>query len=270
MAPGWIASTLALCLIAVGCTSPPATLSDAITADDLARVERHIDEGADLEGPLVFGLTPLMRAANRDNTEIVAALVEAGADVDGAGSGGLTPLHTAARSDAMDALSYLLDAGGRPEIRSASGMNALDHAAASGSTDVLVALTSHGAIEVDTPSQAVTQGHGHPRDLGPTPLGLAVRGGHIEGAAALIDLGAVVDGPSASGHTPLLLAVFSDQPPEMVRLLLDAGADPYAEAACDLGCSAGGGRFLTAVEWASELGRDELVALLPPLAPGHR
>lgn len=270
MAPGWIASTLGLCLMAVGCTSPPATLSDAIAADDLAQVKQQIDQGADLEGPPVFGLTPLMRAANRDNTEIVRALVEAGADVDGAGSGGLTPLHTAARADAVDALSYLLDAGGRPELRSAEGMNALDHAAASGSTDVLVALTSHNAIDVDMPSQAVTQGHGHPRDLGPTPLGHAVRGGHIDVAGALIELGAEVDGPSASGHTPLLLAIFSDQPPEMVRLLLDAGADPYAEAACDFGCATGGGRSLTAVEWASGLDRDELVAVLPPLTPANQ
>jgi hypothetical protein len=59
------------------------------------------------------------------------------------------------------------------------------------------------------------------------------------------------------------LAIFFDQAPELVRVLLDAGADPTAQAVCDLGCAVGGGRPLSARQWASELGRDELLAELP-------
>ena len=253
---------VAMLVLAVGCASSQITLSDAIEADELSQVNRLIDEGVDLEGPLVLGMTPLMRAANRNSTAIAKALVEAGADTDAAGSGGLTPLHIAARADAAETLSYLLGAGADPELRSASGMNALDHASASGAVEVLEDLSSTG-VDLNAPSRAVTQGHGYPRDQGPTPLGLAVREGHLDSARALLDLGADVDGLSASGHTPLLLAIFFDQAPELVRVLLDAGADPTAQAVCDLGCAVGGGRPLSARQWASELGRDELLAELP-------
>jgi ankyrin repeat protein len=73
-------------------------------------------------------------------------------------------------------------------------------------------------------------------------------------------LGADVDARSAAGHTPLLVAVFSDQTPEMVEILLAGGADPSATARCDLGCSVEG--LLTVAEWAVELDRVELSELL--------
>lgn len=254
---------MGFCALAAACAAAPVSLTDAISADDLDAVRESIEQGSDLEGPLVAGMTPLMRAANRNQAAIVDALLEAGATVDASGDDGWTALHVAARADSTTVVELLLSRGADPSIRSDSGMNALDHAAAAGAVDVLNALVAVPEIDIDQPSRAITQGHGHPRDRGLTPLGHAVRYGFIDTARALLVLGAGVDAPSASGHTPLLLAIFANQDADLVQLLLVAGADPGATAACVEGCSIGGGRPLAAAEWVVELDRTGLAHLFP-------
>lgn len=245
-----------------GCSSSDADLSEAVAAGDLSRVRELVADAVTVEEPVVLGMTPLMRAVNRDSTDIAAVLLDAGARVDGIGADGLTPLHIAARADAADSMGLLLDEGADPGIRSSSGMNTLDHAASSGSTEAVGLLLTRTDLDVDAPSEAITQGHGYPRDQGPTPLGMAAREGHAETIAKLLEMGAAVDAPSASGHTPLLLAIFFDAPSEVAETLLAAGADPTATAKCDKGCSTGGREPLTVVEWAEQLERTELLRLL--------
>lgn len=257
-----VAPVLGLCLLTTACAAPrpdDTSLSEAVAAGDEARVRDLVEDGVDLDGPLVLGLTPLMRAVNRDEARIAHVLIEAGAEVDAPGLGGMTPLHIAARADAGDSLSLLLDAGADPARRSDNGMNALDHAADAGSVDVVDDLVA--VVDIDQPSEAITQGHHYPRDQGPTPLGLAVREGNPATVENLLRLGAAVDGPSASGHTPLLLGVFFDTAPEVIGLLVEAGADLQATAVCARGCSIAD-EPLTVREWAIELGRERLLPLL--------
>lgn len=262
------AISTALVLILAGClsaderaTGGSSNLSDAVAAGDIERVRELAAQGADLDEPLVLGMTPLMRAVNRDDADMVGVLLESGARVSTQGADGLTAVQIAARADAIEALDLLLEAGADPSARSPSGMNALDHAADAGSLTVVETLASRSDIDIDEPSAAVTQGHGYPRDRGPTPLGLAVRAGHTQVVNRLLQLGAAVDGLSASGHTPLLLAVFFDQSPDIVERLLAAGAEIDATAQCERGCS-NTKRPLTVVEWAKELERAELVPIL--------
>jgi hypothetical protein len=245
---------LLLVVAVVACSQPPADLSEAVEVGDTSGARALLEGGADPDRPLVKGLTPLMRATNRNDSEMTSLLLEWGADIT-AGSAGLTAVHIAAGANASDAIEVLLSAGADPADRSAGGMNALDYAAESGAADVVEALVAAG-LEPDEPSLVVTQGHGYPRDEGPTPLAIAVRGGHVDVVRALLALGADVDARSAAGHTPLPVAVFSDQTPEMVEILLAAGPDPSATARCDLGCSVEG--LLTVAEWADELDRVEL------------
>lgn len=57
------------------------------------------------------------------------------------------------------------------------------------------------------------------------PLGTAALEGHLEVAAALIEASADVDRPAADGLTPLITAASTGNA-RMVRMLLDAGANP--------------------------------------------
>ena len=61
---------------------------------------------------------------------------------------------------------------------------------------------------------------------GSTPLALAVMGGHSETAGLLLARGAKVDAPAAEGLSALHWTAGQGSDPEMLKLLLAAGADP--------------------------------------------
>ncbi len=242
---------------AVG-SSPPASLAEAVASGDLDGAVTLIEAGADPDEPRSQGFTPLMRAAIRDDAPMAQLLLDAGADLNATELGGLTALHVAAEADSTAALDVLIAAGADPEDRSTNGMNALEHAASAGSVDVIEAIAAT-EVDLDARSAIVTGGHGYPRDTGSTALGIAARAGHLDAVVELLELGADVDASSETGHTPLLLAIFSGQSPELVSVLLAAGADPTATATCDAGCSHDDG---DAIEWARRLGHDDLIPLL--------
>jgi ankyrin repeat protein len=246
-------------LVSMRDDGPAGTLADAVGAGDADLVRAHLEAGADPDEPRVFGLTLLMRAAIRNDPETVALLLGAGADLEATAPEGLTATHVAAEADAVASLEVLVAAGGDVSAKSHNGMNALHHAADLGSADVIEYLAERGS-DLEDRSEVVTQGHGHPRVRGATALGIAARAGQLEAVGTLLAFGADVDGLSASGHSPLLIAVFSGQSPEVVSALLAAGADPRIEASCeDGGCSLDPGDALV---WARQLDQSEMVPLL--------
>lgn len=233
-----------------------ATLADAVGAGNAELARSLLAAGADPDQPRVHALTPLMRAAIRDDAAMVRLLLDAGADIAATDNDGQSAMHVAAQTDSAVALAALIEAGADPGSRSHNGMNTFEHAAAWGSVEVIAQVAALG-VDLDARSEVITQGHGHPRDVGSTALGVAARAGQVAAIELLIGLGAAVDAPSKSGHSPLMLAVFSDQSPEVVSALLAGGADPLLAAGSDQ---------RTALDWAGELEREELVPLLEAAA----
>lgn len=238
------------------------TFADAVATADAELAARLAAEGADPDLPRTLGMTPLMRAVNRNDVAVAHVLIDAGADLAATDPEGLQPVHIAAQADAAESLVLLIRAGAQLDVRSRNGMAPIHHAADAGSARAIVALVQHG-VDPNLQSEAVTQGHGYPRDRGATPLGIAARGNHPLAVATLLANGAAVDAPSTSGHTPLQLAIFAGSSADVVILLLDAGADVTAVAACELGCSVAEGDVLA---WAYALERQDLIPLLEAAA----
>ncbi len=234
------------------------TLSEAAAQGDVDRARELLREGADPDEPRHYGFTPVMRAAIGNHVRMIELLLDAGADLAAVDPNGLTAWHLAARVDATEALEALMAAGADLGVRSRDGMNALDHAASAGSVDAIAVIAATG-IDLDAQSETRTQGHGYPVDEGSTALSIAARAGQIEAVKTLLELGANVDAPSAFEQTPLLMAIVSGQPPELVSVLLDAGADPTVRARCRAGCSIDEG---DALQWAHRLGHPGVIPLL--------
>jgi ankyrin repeat protein len=237
---------------------PEISLSEAVAEGDLSSASALLDAGAAVDEPVFQGFTPMMRAAIRDDREMIALLLAAGADLEAEALAGLTVLHTATEAGAAEAVDGLLEAGADPDARSYNGMNALEHAAAAGSAEAIRIIAATGA-DVDAQSETTATGHGYPVDIGSTALGIAARAGHIDAIVALLGAGARIDAPSMAGHTPLLVAIFARQPPEVISVLLEAGADPTVTAACRTRCNYDEGDALT---WAHRIGDPDVAPLI--------
>ena len=152
------------------------------------------------------GFTPLLHAVMAGNLEIVRLLVAAGADVNDAAPDGMTPLILAITKHHEDVALFLIEKGASPRAPG-PGFNALHAAAATSQMDVAKALLAKGA-DPNAPLEM--------------PLRLA---------AAFIpynpDL--VTGRLSLVGETPFMLAAKSVDT-QMMRLLLDAGANPLKTA----------------------------------------
>ena len=138
------------------------------------------------------GRTPLHNAASNPDPEVAAALLDAGADVGSRGPGGVSPLHSAATRGNAAVAALLLDAGADVNARSSTGLTPLHHAAGSRSSDLIEMLLEAGA------------------DV------------HARGWYGVSH--------SVQGNvTPLHVAAYRNPNPEIVTMLVAAGADPNGE-----------------------------------------
>lgn len=89
---------------------------------DTAAVERHLADGAEMEGiDPAFGVTPLAWAALAGRVEVAEGLLAKGADVHGRGQDGATPLHAAAFLGRKEVAEVLLRHGADPAANNHRG-----------------------------------------------------------------------------------------------------------------------------------------------------
>ena len=105
------------------------------------------------------------------------------------------------------------------KTRDGDGRHSLHQAAVTGEIDEVARLIADGADVAAVDKMMFT------------PLHLACQQGYVEVAKLLVAAGAPIDARDAYGNTPLWRAVFGFEggDPELIRLLLGAGADPDAK-----------------------------------------
>ena len=228
------------------------TLEVPIRAGDLAAAIDLLRSGADANRCRPDGLTPLMIAAGLGQAQMVELLLTAGADVlaieprmgatalhKGAQSGnadvigllldhgafidqqspvlGNTPLMDAVLHKREEAVGLLLDRGARTTIRNHWQQTALDLAQHDG-LDAIARL-----IEARDEADA--------RQVCVLAYGAAIKAGDLGEVERLVAAGAPVNerapivGSLDDNYTPLGLAARAGRA-DIVRVLLDAGADP--------------------------------------------
>lgn len=192
------------------------------------------------------GQTALMWAAAGNHVAVVKALVEAGSDLAARSQGGFTPLLFAARAGAIDVARLLVEAG--------ADVNAVTP---DGHSPLLVAAASIDAVTGSDYRLVISQSpheefalylldHGadrnQPNQFGMTALHFAVDRNKMILLKALLETGAepnavltrplpfrrgdYVSRNAYDGASPFWLAT-RDANLSMMRVLLDAGADPF-------------------------------------------
>jgi ankyrin repeat protein len=238
---------------------------------DLAKVKLLVDHGADVNAS-AEGTTALLIAAGLPAAEeVVRYLIRNGADLKAVNGIGLDAVMTAAGEGASGNLKILLDAGAsgsreaknRPMLmttrtsvldkatldrlrKRAEGFTALMNAARIDCEACVRLLLEHGAdVRAKT-------------DAGITALHFAAFKGNLTIVKLFLEAGAPVNAVDDRGLTPLMMAANSkSKDPEIVRLLLERGAD--AEAKDGFGRSAS--------DWAQVGARREIVSMLHGAAP---
>ncbi len=192
------------------------------------------------------GQTALMWASAEGHAAVVAPLVAAGANVNARSDGGFTPLAFAVRAGHGAAVEALLAAGADVNLALPDGTSPLHLAVVNARYDVAVQLLEHGADAAAagpgwTPLHQLVwtrRPNRHYNNPAAFPTGTVT---DLELARALVAHGAAVDARQTAeprdgyrnqlnrtGATPFLLAAKAVDL-DMMRLLLDLGADPLTE-----------------------------------------
>ncbi|MBU1109953.1 MAG: ankyrin repeat domain-containing protein [Candidatus Riflebacteria bacterium] len=193
---------------------------DAKKVDELLKSDKNINR-------LDFAnRTPLHCAVMQGNAEIVVALLKAGASLDNRDVAGYTPLHYAAEAGSNAVLKLLLDAGAKTSIVDQKNELPVHKAIRKGYSEITrmlcpgarkpqitdgVALSDPAAAASLTMLMFKAESDYDPRSVD-----------------TLLQAGCPANATDSEGCTPLLRALDSGANDEVIRILVNAGADVNA------------------------------------------
>ena len=158
----------------------------------------------------------LVDAARRQDPAVVRTLLEERVDPNQRQADGATALHWAVYWNDLEAAGLLLRAGAAPDAENDLGVTPLSLACLNGASRMVGALLGAGA---DPDAGPATR---------PLPLMLCARTGSVAAVRQLIARGADVNrSEPRRGQTAIMWAA-AQRHPEIVRALIDAGADVRA------------------------------------------
>ncbi len=234
-----------------------AALEEAVIGNDIEETNRLLKAGANANGHIPFGVEtnsgyrPLVHAIEQNNVDMMRLLLDYGADIYISPQYYESAVRWALYFCNRDAAAYLVYVAPGFDVAREDVNELLLLSAECGAIELVEYWIQHGADPAGTANkagdkrstplnQAVMNEHtavvsvliehgaplntvatGYPRG---TPLAIACNFGPLEMVRHLLDLGADPN-VSSRGMTPLHYAVSVDEP-EFVRVLLDAGADP--------------------------------------------
>jgi ankyrin repeat protein len=207
----------------------------------LGIVELLLDRGANTETTDDLGQTALLWAATMGQLAAVSLLLERGANLNGKDWSGQTPLAAAAVRGHRDIVDLLLERGAKRTLLDAVALD---------DVRLVEDLLKERAEEVDPNRDPLYYGSGRLAFL-------AVSRGNVEIAILLLDFGATLHHPRFDKHS-LIAEAARCRHIDVVRLLLERGADPHAK----------GKDGKDALDLAIEGGHEAIVALLQ--GPGDR
>ena len=183
-------------------------LAMAVTSGHADVVRLLLDHGAKVNAGFY-----LHRACDCEHTHIARLLLDHGADVNRRGRGGLTPLMIATLTNNLELVQLLVS---HPEtdltLADDDGNSPLCVASDRGYVQIIRTLLAHNA-DVNKPSRDTT-----------APLTRACRYGHMDAARVLVEAGANLDAQDKDGFTALSIACIRSHF-DLAAYLLEAGAD---------------------------------------------
>ena len=233
-------------------------------ATDLQKVQLLVARGANVNAAAKSGRTAAMVAAMSEGTgPIVRLLALKGADLKAKDAFQNTLLVAAAVGNNLDVMRMAIDAGVDPSAAGATGATALYMATYHANIPAVQLLLSKGArvdAVADYPTLIVVD---EPKS-GPialrkaTPLMIAAATGTPELVKILLDAGANVNAKDSRSMTPLMFAVAKNrQDPATIRLLIERGADQSLQS--NVG--------ETAADWARKLAAPAAIEALKAARP---
>jgi ankyrin repeat protein len=203
-------------------------LSSASYYLSIESIRLLITAGADVNGPDVRGLTPLMSAAEKMSVALIKMLLEAGArySINAKDNEGRTALMLAAERGHVETIKTLLEAGAAINAKDNMGKTALMYTqgymySSSSSLDAGKCLIAAGASINDVNAKRQT------------PLMLAAQRNYLEEVKILLEAGAraSVNARDDQGKTALMYVKrqqYNDASADIIRSLVAAGADVNA------------------------------------------